>query len=219
MSDQVSRTKSIFAGSWNPHSEGREPPTLLKTFGHFQTSRRTGIPSACPCVRCSILSLSLGCLARQVCWSDLRADPGALYFPDKIQTQHSQTQLHKEESLFFVRGMLTASMVTAGVSDDVFQELQMPLGPQALDVVEEQMPAIGKDPVTPDQTVLDQHIMTHFPSRPCARCASNLAHREESNIDAVLRLRGGWRPSADCMFPRGNRYFIWSHTRGDGARF
>ena len=47
--------------------------------------------------------LSLGCLAQQGYWSDLRADTGTLFFLDKIQTQHCQTQLHKEESLFFVK--------------------------------------------------------------------------------------------------------------------
>ena len=45
--------------------------------------------------------LSLGCLTQQGYWSDLRADTGTLFFPDKIHTKHSQTQLHKEESLFF----------------------------------------------------------------------------------------------------------------------
>ena len=72
--------------------------------------------------------LSLGCLAQQGYWSDLRADAGTLFFPDLIQTKHSQTQLHKEESLFFVKGMLVAPLSTAGVSDEVAQELQMPDG-------------------------------------------------------------------------------------------
>ena len=45
--------------------------------------------------------LSLGCLAHQGYWSDLRADTGTLFFADKIQTKHSQTQLPKEE--FFVK--------------------------------------------------------------------------------------------------------------------
>ena len=74
--------------------------------------------------------LSLGCLVQQVYWIDLRADIGTLLFPDKIQTKHSQTQLHKEESLFFVEGMLVAPLTTAGVSDEVAQEWQMPIGPQ-----------------------------------------------------------------------------------------
>ena len=43
--------------------------------------------------------LSLGCLAQQEYWNVLRADTGVLFFLDKIQTKHSQTQLHKEESL------------------------------------------------------------------------------------------------------------------------
>ena len=25
-------------------------------------------------------------------------------------------------------------------------------------------------------------------------------------------------PSADCVFPRGNRHLFWSHTRDNGAR-
>ena len=57
--------------------------------------------------------------------------------------------------------------MTAGVSDDVAQELQMPIDPQALDDVEEPMPArpaTFKDPGTPDQIVLDQHSLAHFPS-------------------------------------------------------
>ena len=85
--------------------------------------------------------LSLGRLAQQGYWSDLRADTGTLFFPDKIQTKHSHTQLHREESLFFVKGMMVAPLSTAGVSDEVAQELQMPLGPQMLEDVEEPMPA------------------------------------------------------------------------------
>ena len=38
---------------------------------------------------------------------------------DKIQMKHSQTQLHREESLFFVKGMLVAPLLTVGVSDEV----------------------------------------------------------------------------------------------------
>ena len=64
-----------------------------------------------------------------------------LFFPDTIQTNHSQTQLHKEESLFFVKGMLVAPLLTAGVSEEVAQKSQMPISPQILDDVEEPMPA------------------------------------------------------------------------------
>ena len=80
-------------------------------------------------------------LAQQGYWSDLRADTGTLFFPDKNQTKHSHTQLHKEESLFFVKGMMVAPLTTAGVSDEVAQELQMPLVPQRLEDVGEPMPA------------------------------------------------------------------------------
>ena len=129
---------------------------------------------------------SLGCLAQQGCSSDLRADTGPLFFPDKIKTKHSQTQLHKEESLFFVNGMLVAPLSTAGVSDEVAQESHLPVGPQMLDYVEEPMPARPatlKDPSTPDQIVLEQKSRTHFPSQPwCKMCVESRGrdspHRE-----------------------------------------
>ena len=107
--------------------------------------------------------MSLGCLAQQVYWSDLCADTGALFFPDKIQTKHGQTQLHKEEILFFVKGTMVAPLTTAGVSDEVAQELQMPMGPQMLEDVEEPMPprpATLRDPGTPDPMVMDQQSDT-----------------------------------------------------------
>ena len=74
-----------------------------------------------------------------------------------MQTHHSPTHLFKEESLFFVKGMLMAPLSPAGVSDEVAQELQMPIGPQASEDVEESMPArlaTLNDPGTPDQIVL-----------------------------------------------------------------
>ena len=138
--------------------------------------------------------LSLGCLAQQGCWSDLRAATGTHFFPDRIQTQDSQTQLHKEDRLFFVKGKLMAPLVTAGVSDDVAQELQMPTGPQAVEDAKALMPsrlATLEDPGTPDQIVLDQHSLTHFPSLPwCKVCVEfrgrDSPHREQSKSDAVV---------------------------------
>ena len=100
--------------------------------------------------------LSLGRLAQQGYWSDLRAHTGTMLFTDKIQTKHSPRRLHKEENLFFVKGMMVAPLTTAGVSDEVAQELQMPMGPQILEDVEEPMPARParlRDPGTPDQIV------------------------------------------------------------------
>ena len=58
----------------------------------------------------------LGCLAQQEYWSDLRADIGTLFFPDMIQTNHSQSQLHKEESLFFLSKRHTACTDAHSVS-------------------------------------------------------------------------------------------------------
>ena len=78
-----------------------------------------------------------------------------------------------------------APLVTAGVSNDVAQEVRMPIGPQALGDVEEPMPsrlATLKDPSTPDQIVLDQPW--------CKVCVESggrdSPHREQSNIDAVV---------------------------------
>ena len=138
--------------------------------------------------------LFLGCLAQQGCWSDLRADTGTLFFLDKIQTKRSHTQLHKEESLFFVKGMLIAPLSSAGVSFEVAQELQMPMGPQMLEDVEEPMlasPATLRDPGTPDQIVVEQHSLTHFPSQLwCKMCVESRGrdspHREQSKIDVVV---------------------------------
>ena len=138
--------------------------------------------------------LSLGRFVQQEYWSDLRADTRTLFFPDKIQTRRSHTQLHREESLFFVKGIMVAPLTTAGVSDEVAQELQMPMGPQMLEDVEEPMPARPatlKDPGTPDQIVMEQHSLTHFPSRPwCKMCFESRGHdsphREPSKNDAVV---------------------------------
>ena len=133
--------------------------------------------------------LSFGCLAQQEYWSDLRADTGALFFLDKIQVKHSRMQLHKEESLFFVKRMLMAPLVTAGVSDDVASELQMPIGPQTLDDVEEPMPARPATPVQDRGT--QQQSLTHFPSQPWCKMSvesrrRESPHREQSKIDAVV---------------------------------
>ena len=44
-------------------------------------------------------------------WSDLRADTGTLFFPDKILTTHSQTQLRKEESFFLCQRDVGCALV------------------------------------------------------------------------------------------------------------
>ena len=63
--------------------------------------------------------LSLRRLAQQGYWSDLRSDTGKLFFPANTQMKRSHTQLHKEESLFFVKGTMVAPLTTVGVSDEV----------------------------------------------------------------------------------------------------
>ena len=136
-----------------------------------------------------------------------------------MQTKHSKTQLHKEESLFFVKGMLIAPLPTAGLSDEVAQELQQPKGPQMLEDVEEPMlarPATLRDPGTPDQIMMEQHSLTHF-SESGAKCASNLEdvihHFENSRKSMQLRLNfslttGTWVTEAICR----SRASSWEQT-------
>ena len=104
--------------------------------------------------------------------------------------------------------MLMSPLMTAGVSDDVAQELQILIRPQALEDVEEHMPsrpATLKDPGTPDQIVVDQHSLTLFPESGLVQSVRRIPrrvspHREQSKFDAVvpqlqfnrgLRLHGG----------------------------
>ena len=54
---------------------------------------------------------------------------------------------------------MIAPFLTAAVSDEVAQELQMPMGPQMLEDVEEPIPsrpATLKDPATPDRIVMER---------------------------------------------------------------
>ena len=89
---------------------------------------------------------------------------------------------------------MVAPLTTAGVSDEVAQELQMPVIPQILEDVEEPMAsrfATLRDPSTPDQIVMEQHNLTHFSSQPwCKMCVESgghdSPHREQSKIDAVV---------------------------------
>ena len=109
----------------------------------------------------------------------------------------------------------------------------MPVGPQILEDLEEPMPvrpATLRDPGTPDQIVMEQHNLTHFPSQPwCKMCVESRGHDspfpEQSKIDAVspqLQFDSGymgrWRPFSDSVLPCGNRHLFWSHPRDDGAR-
>ena len=83
-----------------------------------------------------------------------------------------------------------------------------------LEDVEETMPvrlATLQDPGTPDQIVMEQHSLTHFPCQPwCKMCVESRGrdspHRKQSEIDAVVPqlqfeygYMGDWRPSAACF--------------------
>ena len=48
-------------------------------------------------MRATFKKPSLRCLVQQAYWSDLRIDAGTLFYLDRIQTPHSQTQLHLED--------------------------------------------------------------------------------------------------------------------------
>ena len=87
-----------------------------------------------------------------------------------------------------------------------------------------------EDPGTPDQIVLDQHSLTHFPSLPwCKVCVEfrgrDSPHREQSKN--VTQWCHNFRLSAttwrrmhptDCVFPGGNRHLFWTHVCDNGAR-
>ena len=68
------------------------------------------------------------------------------------------------------------------------------MGPQVLEDVEDPVPARSatlKDPGTPDQIVMEQHNLTHFPSQLwCKMCVESRGHdsphREQSKKDAVV---------------------------------
>ena len=93
------------------------------------------------------------------------------------------------------------------------QELQMPIGPWALEDVEKSMlsrPATLKDPGSHDQIVLDQSET--FPESALVRSARRISRTRLSTSRSVenrrsgattsvwLLLHGGLRPSADCVF-------------------
>ena len=65
-------------------------------------------------------------------------------------------------------------------------------------------PATLRDPGTPDQIVMEQHNLTHFPSQPCASNLEDVIHRiEKSRKSMQLCLNfsltpGTWEMEALC---------------------
>ena len=126
---------------------------------------------------------------------------------------------------------MVAPLTTAGVSDEVAQEIPMPVGPQMLEDVEEPMPARHatlRDPGTPDRIVMEQPHLTHFPSQPwCKMCVESRGHdsphQEQSKIDAVvpqLQFDHGYMGDGDplqiaCFLVGADTF--WSHPRDDGT--
>ena len=83
--------------------------------------------------------------------------------------------------MFFVKVVLIAPLSTAGVSDEVTQELQMPIGPQMLEDVEE--PMLARPPTLRDP---GKHSLTHFPSQPWCKMFVESRGRDSPKIDAVV---------------------------------
>ena len=139
-------------------------------------------PSAFLCVR--IFSLLVARSAGYC--SDLRADTqvhcSLLTRSRPVTAKHNCT---RKRVCCLSKKMLMVSLVTAGVSDGVAQEFQTPIGPHALEDVEEPTPghpATFKDPGTPAQIVLDQHSLTQSPSQR----DRDSPHRDQSKIDIVV---------------------------------
>ena len=92
--------------------------------------------------------------------------------------------------------MLVAPLTTAGVSDEVAQELQLATGPQMLEDVGEPMPARPatlRDPGTPrsnrDGTAQSD---THFTSQPwCKMCVESRGHDSPHQFDYGYMGDGG----------------------------
>ena len=110
------------------------------------------------------------------------------------------------------------------MSDDEAQELQISIGLQAMNVVDELMPsrpATLRDPVSPDQIVVEYPKLTYFPSQPWfKRCPvdETLPRSEQSKIDAVLSqlqfdfwIHGRSTCFADRLFPVRHGRIFWSH--------
>ena len=162
-------------------------------------SRGTGVIFVQTLVHCSFLTRSRRNTAKHCCTrkrvrSVKRDDGCALVDSWCERRSRSRVTNTVAQGREFVlsRGMMVAPLSTAGVSDEVAQELQMPMGPQMLEDVEEPMPARSatvRDPGTPDQIVMEQHSLPLFPSQLwCKMCVESRgqAHREQSKIDAVV---------------------------------
>ena len=78
------------------HSEWSSPPTTLRTAGEIQTSRKQNRTSAFSMRARFRNPSSLLVVSLSSCTGVIFAHTGTLFFLDKIQTQHSQAQLHKE---------------------------------------------------------------------------------------------------------------------------
>ena len=98
--------------------------------------------------------LSPGCLAQQIFVQTL-LHCSFLTRSGRNTAKHSCT---KKRVYSLSQGMMVAPLTTAGVSDEVAQEIQMPVGPQMLEDVEEPMLARPAT-LTPDQIVMEPHSL------------------------------------------------------------
>ena len=151
------------------------------------SSRRKDNPSAFPSVRCS-KTHAPSCLAQRRNWSDFRADTGTLLFPDRIQTQHSQTQLHKEENLFFVKGILKSYRCRLA-------RKRWKIWRNRCHLVLAQSDTFAK---CASRT---RHFHIENSRKPTQWC---------HNYSLTAATWWTEAPS-DCVFPRGNRHLLWDH--------
>ena len=148
MSDGTSWRTSVIDRPWNPHSERITTQTRRWTLGQIHASGRTNDPTSFT-VRCAETHSS----PRLSCKTRILESSSSLHGHTIFQ-DNSQTPVHNKGNLFFVQGKLISPLKATGVSDDVAQELQMPIGPQVVSDVEEPMPfrhATLKDPGASDQ--------------------------------------------------------------------
>ena len=159
MSDGTSWRKSVIDRPWNPHSERITTQTRRWTLGQIHASGRTNDPTSFTRAMCRNTFFPKVVLQNKdtlVIFELTRAH----YFPD-----NSRTPLHNKGNLFFVQGKLISLLKATGVSDDVAQELQMPIGPQAVSDV------AGTNAISPchsqrswrfrSKIVVEHHNLTH----------------------------------------------------------
>ena len=129
--------------------------------------------------------------------------------------------------------MLIGSLLTDGVSDDDAQELQMPIVPQAVKRCGETLAisscnaqrsrhsSSNRAGSAESDTFPESALVQSVRRIPRTRLSTSRTVKKIDELlpqlQSMLGLHGGRRPSADYVLPRGNGHLFWSHTRGTGA--